>query len=86
MKEKMIMDLISGTNGRFFSATFVKADGSLRKMNCRIGVKKYTRGGGLKYNAKERGNVIVYDVVNKGYRTIPVRRIKQVKIDGMTIS
>lgn len=40
---KMIDDAASG--GKFFSVVFVKKDGSVREMTCRLGVVKHLRGG-----------------------------------------
>lgn len=55
-------DLIYKTNGSIFDVSFVKKDGSLRRMNARLGVKKYLKGGTLKFDAKERGFIVVYDI------------------------
>ena len=45
----------------FFSGQYVKLDGTLRTFNGRRNVRKYLKGGELKYNPSERGNVIYYD-------------------------
>ena len=44
-----------------FSVVFLKKNGEIRRMNCMLGVKKHLKGGKLKYNAKERGYLIVLD-------------------------
>ena len=38
------LKLIESTNGKMFSVTFTKKDGTLRDMVCRMGVKKYVNG------------------------------------------
>lgn len=64
MKQK-----IEDTRGKFFTVRFIKKDGSVRKMLARTGVKKGLVGvGRIKPIAENL--VCVYDVVNKGYRTI----------------
>ena len=81
----LFQSVLDSTNGRFFGVTFIKADGSLRKMTCRTGVKKHTTGTGLKYNARERGNVIVWDTSVKGYRTIKLDRLVSLRFGGKEV-
>lgn len=69
-------------NGRIFNVTFTKTDGSLRKMNARLGVKKHTNGKGLRYNALDAGNLIVFSMNDKGYRTIKIKNILEIKCNG----
>jgi hypothetical protein len=69
-------------NGRIFNVTFTKADGSLRRMNARLGVKKYTNGKGLKYNTLDAGNLIVFSMNDKGYRTVKIKNILEIKCNG----
>ncbi|MBG23714.1 MAG: hypothetical protein CMF22_10360 [Idiomarinaceae bacterium] len=80
-----IRRIIEQADGRFFTATFVKKDGSVRKMNCRTGVMKYVKGTGRPTH--NIGNLVaVYDVKVKGYRFINLKTLSKIKIDGMTIT
>lgn len=63
-------DLIASTKGRIFSVTFRKADGTIRKMVARTGVKRYLKGGENKALASNPALVVVYDVQAKGYRMV----------------
>jgi len=45
-------DLRELTHGQVFGLTFVKADGSVRHMSCRFGVKSPLRGGDKAYDAE----------------------------------
>lgn len=54
--------LIRSTRGSIFDVSFVKKDGTLRRMNARLGVKKYLKGGELKYDPVSKGLITVYDV------------------------
>lgn len=54
--------LIRGSKGSIFTVVFTKKDGTDRKMNARIGVKKDLKGGELKYDAKSKGLIVVYDI------------------------
>jgi len=76
--------LIKDTNGKIFTATFTKKDGTERVMNARLGVKKYLKGGSLAYDAESKGLIPVYDMQIKGYRTINVNTISKLKIGKNT--
>lgn len=52
----------------FVTVTFVKKDGSVRKMNCRMGVSKYLKGGESTLDANQY--VTVYDMTKAAYRAI----------------
>jgi len=69
------VELIKQTNGRIFTVHFVKKNGEHRRMNCRLGVKKYLTGEGMRYNAQERGLLPVYDIQAKGYRMINLKSL-----------
>lgn len=67
-------------NGRFGTITFQKVDGSIRRLNGRIGVRKGVNGNGSPaYNV-----VRVYDVQRdaegkiKGWRTVKPEKVMQV--------
>ena len=62
--------------GRFFRVTFVKKDGSIRRMVCRIGVAKYVKGTG--HEAPDN-IVTVYDMQAKGYRAFDVNRVHNIR-------
>lgn len=79
-KANMVWRLIQKSKGKFFSVTFEKKDGTLRKMVCRTGVKKHLKGGTLKHNPAELGHAIVYDVQKKGYRTINMNTVKDISL------
>ena len=72
--------MIKSTKGRFFSAEFIKANGSKRKIiarvGCRIGVK-----GVLNRKQKDR-LITVYEPKVKGYRTINLETLQNFKCGG----
>lgn len=65
---KALASLIDQSNGKMITVTFIKKDGTQRTLNGRLGVKKYLKGGKLNSNTAEYINI--YDVQNKGYRSI----------------
>lgn len=68
---------------QFFSAVFVKKNGEVRSMLCRLGVKKYLKGGEKRYDYDDL--MTVYDVKKKGYRTINLNTLMQVKAMGKVV-
>tara|TARA_R100001530_G_scaffold117591_1_gene84730 strand:+ start:334 stop:735 length:402 start_codon:yes stop_codon:yes gene_type:complete len=79
-------ELIRETNGKIFSSTFIKKDGSHRLMNARLKVKK-----GLKENAKpqpyepSKYNLLcVYDMIKKAYRMINLNTLLTLTINKNT--
>ena len=69
---------------QFFTAKFIKKDGSLRTMNCRLGVKKHLKGGELNHNPEDLNHLIVYDIIKKSYRTINLNTLKEITIKKET--
>lgn len=74
--------LIKSTNGAFFSVSFLKADGTLRDMTCRLGVSKGVKGVGMAYDPKEHDLLTVFDVQKNDYRMIRLETLKRVTVDG----
>lgn len=75
-------ELIDGAGTTMFDVVFQKKDGTLRRMNAMKGVKKHLQGGTLKYNPKERGYVIVFDIKKQGYRTINLNTLRSLRLRG----
>lgn len=75
----MNREQILATNGKFFSVSFIKKDGSERKMTARLGVKKDIKGVGLKFNPSERNLIVVFDIHKKAYRMINLSTIFKFK-------
>jgi hypothetical protein len=77
---QQILDKVS--NGRVFSASFIKKDGTERTMNCRTGVVKHTTGKGLSFNPISANLIPVFDMNKNGYRFISFDRLNWIKIGG----
>ena len=65
MENQLMEVIIKGTRGKIFSATFIKKDGTLRKMTARLGVRKGVTGAGLKFDPRERSHVVVSEMSKK---------------------
>ena len=80
-----LQNLVS--DGGIFSVEFIKrSTGELRKMTCRLGVKKHLKGGSKAYNPKKHNLLTVFDMQAKGYRSIPVDAVQKLSINGQTFS
>jgi hypothetical protein len=93
-------ELIFNTGGKFFTVNFLAQDKDERgkqkvdangvkllrprTMNARLGVKKYLRGGELKFNPNDFNLINVFDMVKKGYRFINADTIQSLKIGNKT--
>ncbi|QDP55103.1 MAG: hypothetical protein Unbinned8454contig1000_26 [Prokaryotic dsDNA virus sp.] len=81
-----IEHFINGTkDGQIFSATFVKKDGSLRKITARRGVRKGVTGKGLSFEPLTKGLLPVYDMHKEGFRMINLNTLQEVKFEGITL-
>ena len=69
---------------KIFSVEFIKKDGSLREMVCRLGVTKHLKGGSLGYHAEDYNYLIVFDMTKKEYRTLNVSTLRKLKFEGNT--
>ena len=63
--------------------TFIKKDGTLRKMKCMYGVKK-ENSKGMNYNAEEKGLISVFDLEKQEYRVVPIATTKALLLEGKT--
>ncbi len=72
-------------NGRFFSVTFRKKDGTIRKMVARRGVKRNLQGN-PRYNPADYNLLVVWSVNDEAYRSINLNTILEVKANGLTFS
>ncbi len=79
-----IEEIIERTKNKIFSATFIKKNGDTREMTCRLGVTKHLKGGELKYDAKARNLLPVFDMQKQAYRMINVNTLISLKINGTT--
>jgi|TARA_R110000824_G_scaffold111242_1_gene259612 hypothetical protein len=66
--------------GQWFSGTYIKKDGEIRKFNGRLGVTKHLSGGELKYNPSERGNIVYWDTTRQAYRTIDTKSLIDLRV------
>ena len=75
--EATVDDVLSTVNDKFFTVVFLKKDGTLRKMNCRKGVKIGVYGTGSKSTNDDQ--IRVYDVKNKAWRSFLKSRVVAIR-------
>jgi hypothetical protein len=78
---KIFASMIEQSNGKMVTVSFIKQDGTTRVLNGRLGVKKYLKGGKLNTNTDEYINI--YDVQNKGYRSVNRNTIVALRMQGI---
>lgn len=71
------IEKILRSNGKIMTIKFIKKDGSLRVMNCRLGVTKHLKGGTSTLDPEKF--ITVYDLKSEGYRAINKESILDVK-------
>jgi hypothetical protein len=71
---------LRSTSGRFFTVTYRKLDGSIRKMNARLGVRKGVKGTGRALRRNDR--MRVWDRTKEAFRTVNVDRIIELRAEG----
>jgi hypothetical protein len=81
-KLQTLRNLIASSQGRFFTATFIRKDGTVRVMNARLGVR--SSSGSQPTTAGFEHYLTVYDVKKNGYRTINLNTVSEVKVNGVT--
>ena len=78
----MMRRIIEATvQDKFFTIEFVKADGSIRKINGRLGVEKHKKGGRDCNTNKQM--MTVYDNYAKGYRNVNRATVNYVVVEGI---
>ena len=82
MTRNEVLNKIKNSNGKIFNVVFIKKDGSLRSMNCRLGVKKGITGAGLKFNPLLKGLLPVFDMAKNAFSMINLETIQKLKIAG----
>ena len=76
--------MIKSTKGRFFSAEFIKSDGSKRKIVARVGCHIGVKGTS---NRKQKEHLIaVYEPKVKGWRTINVDTLQRFRCGNFEYS
>ena len=78
MNKKQAIEIIK--SGLFFSAEFIKKDGSVRKVRARSGVKKYLKPNAKPrtYNPTELGYITIFDLDKEDYRLINLQTLTKV--------
>lgn len=82
ISRKNLLEIIDRTaKSNFIGFTFIKKDGSERKLIGRFGVTKYLKGGKATLDPKQF--YIIFDLQKKEYRSIDKSRILSVRLNGI---
>ena len=69
---------------KFFSVTFVKKNGEVREMLCKLNPQNWdgkptTNGGSLTWNPTDKGYLQVWDVTKRGWRVVNFQTITKIR-------
>ncbi len=82
--EALVTPIIKNMVGqKIFKAKFVKKNGEVREMNCKLGVKKHLKHG-INVNNRDR-YLTVYDMKSEGYRNINLNTILEIRCGNKLI-
>ena len=80
MNRSEVIEMIG--DGSFVTVEFVKAStGELRKLNGRMGVKRYVKGVGKKFADEDKDLITIWEK-DVGYRSFKVANLKSIKAHG----
>lgn len=68
--------------GKFFSATWTKKDGSLRRASGKAKHKASVTGAGLKFDASSKGLVPYWDANKRAWRMLDTSTLENLKAGG----
>ena len=73
--------VLTALHGQFVGVDFVKQDGSIRRLNGRLGVHSYLRGGLNTLEADSRPYLTVFDVKKLEYRSVNLETACSLRAD-----
>jgi hypothetical protein len=76
-----VRKVVEKLDGRFVGVDFVKQDGSVRRLNGRLGVRSYLKGGVNTVESDARPYLTVFDVKTMGYRTVNLETMCSLRAD-----
>lgn len=74
MKEQIL-----SKGNKIFSVTFIKKDGSTRRMVARLGVRKGVKGVGMSFSPSEKNMMVVFDMHKRAFRMVNLETIVELK-------
>ena len=74
MKEQIL-----AKGNKIFSVTFIKKDGSIRKLVGRLGVRKGVKGVGMSFSPSEKNLMVVFDMHKRAFRMVNLQTILEIK-------
>ena len=83
MDSRTLAGYVEHSGGKFVTVTFIKKDGTLRKLTGRMGVTKHLRGGQSTLSPDKY--VTIFDVQANGYRAINRDTIQSIVTANKTI-
>ena len=76
-----VESIIKNTNGKIFSAKFVKKNVDIRDITCRLETETGKKGTGVSPEKLDNPYICVYDMQKEGYRLINLQTIRSIKAE-----
>jgi hypothetical protein len=73
--------VIEGLRGKILGLTFVKKDGTVRRMNGIFGVRRFLKGG--VFNGDPKKYIVIWDINKRDYRSVNRFTISEVRYGRM---
>lgn len=74
--------VLRSSNGKFFSVTFVKKDGTPRHLTGRTAVRKGVKGVGMSFDPKLHNLMTVFDVEKEDFRMINLDTVLEATVNS----
>ena len=69
---------------KFFTCQFVKKNGDVRVINCRLGVKKHLKNPDY-VRKNQRDYIVAYDLQIKQYRNISLNKLQWLRLNNIQL-
>ena len=83
INRKKVMGLIDTSNGKIFTAIFIKKNGDVRRIICRASVSKGVTGKGMSYDPRSKGLVPVFDMKEQSFKMININTMSNINVGGV---
>lgn len=81
-----VESIVKASKGKFMTIEFVKADGTVRTINGRIGVHWRGIPTIARHDLNGHPYLLVWEVRTRGYRNIALDRIRSIRTQGLKIA
>lgn len=78
---EVVKSILKSSSGTILSVVFKKKNGDIRKLNGRLEVKKFLKGGENTVAHIDK-YITIFDLINKGYRNVNIDTVSEMNVHG----